>query len=460
MSSNQAAEQQHLTSVGEKASYGLYFVGQNIFYFLIVMFLVPFFTDAGIPAITVAGLALVVKIWDAVNDPIFGGIVDKVKFKKGKFLPWLRISLIFIPLSTVAIFAIPHGLSLNLKVAWAAIAYILWDTSYTICDVPVYGIVTTMTDRQHERTTLMAIARIAAGIGSFAVSVSVPLIRNLIGGWLPLVMTLSAIALLTMCPLCFKAKERIEVRSQGQDVSVKDMLRFIRGNKYMLIYWSAFIIARTFDVGYVLNMYFARYNLGNESLLGILSMVTAAPSLIIATLVPFVCKKVDKFKLFFGCTIASIVMAAASYFAGYQSFVVVVIFAILRGIPGSFMGVLMFMFTPDCVEYGTYKTGVAASGIAFSLQTFAQKLLAALSAAVAAIALTAIGFIEGEGAIQAAGFADRLFFVYILFPAIGSLIALPLLSRYKLTDKKVSIMIKANNGEITRDEAKALLGDI
>jgi Na+/melibiose symporter-like transporter len=138
----------------------------------------------------------------------------------------------------------------------------------------------------------------------------------------------------------------------------------------------------------------------------------------------------------------------------------VVVFAVLRAIPGGFLGVLMFMFTPDCVEYGTYKTGIPASGIAFSLQTFAQKLLGAFSAAVGATALSVIGFIEGEGAAQAAGFTDKLFFVYILLPAIGSLIALPLLSRYKLTDKKVSIMIKANNGDISREEAEKLLGDI
>lgn len=238
------------------------------------------------------------------------------------------------------------------------------------------------------------------------------------------------------------------------------MFRFLKGNKYMLIYWTAFILARTFDVGYVLNMYFARYNLGDEKLLGTISMITALPSLIAAVLVPFICKRVDKFKLFFWSTLGSIVFAVASYFAGYGSFTVVVIFAALRGIPYGLLGVLMFMFTPDCVEYGTYKTGVPASGIAFSLQTFSQKLLAALSAAVGATALSVIGFIEGEGAVQAAGFADKLFFVYMLFPAIGSLIALPLLSRYKLTDKKVGIMIKANNGEITRGEAEKLLGDI
>jgi probable glucitol transport protein GutA len=189
-------------------------------------------------------------------------------------------------------------------------------------------------------------------------------------------------------------------------------------------------------------------------------MVTALPSLITAILVPVICKRVDKFKLFFWSTVAGIVFSAAAYFAGYQSFTVVVVFAVIRGIPTALLGVLMFMFTPDCVEYGTYKTGVAASGVAFSFQTFIQKLHAALSAAVGATALSIIGFIEGEGAIQAAGFADKLFFVYMLFPAIGSLISLPLLSRYKLTDKKVGIMIKANKGDISREEAESLLGNL
>jgi sugar (glycoside-pentoside-hexuronide) transporter len=456
--SDRAMKQQNLTSGGERASYGLYFVGQNIFYFLIVMFLVPFFTDVGIPAITVAGLALIVKVWDAVNDPIFGGIVDKIKFKHGKFLPWLRISLIFIPITTVLIFAIPTNISLGLKVAWAAISYILWDTSYTICDVPIYGLVTTLTDRQSERTSIMVIGRISANVGGFLVTVGVPMVRTLIGGWLPMVSALAALGLLTMIPLCFKAKERIEARNQEEDVSIRDMFRFLRGNKFMLIYFGAFVLGRSFDVGSVLNMYFARYNLGNESLLAIISTISAGPALLVALLVPRICKKVDKFLLFYGSTVAAIVLAVISWFVGYRSFPAYLTFSILRGIPGGLLGVLMFMFTPDCVEYGAYKTGVNASGIAFSLQTFSAKLLAALAAAIGALALSAIGFIEGEGAIQLPGFEDKLFIIYMLFPALGNLIALPLLSRYKLRDKDVQVMAQYNSGKIGREEADALLG--
>ena len=95
----------------EDISYGAYVVGQNIFYFLIFSYMNIYFTDVGISALAVAAIALIVKIWDAINDPIFGGIVDIVKFKKGVFLPWLKISLIGIPLATILLFSIPGGLS-------------------------------------------------------------------------------------------------------------------------------------------------------------------------------------------------------------------------------------------------------------------------------------------------------------------------------------------------------------
>ena len=81
-----------------------------------------YFTDAGISAVAVAGIALVVKIWDAINDPIFGGIIDRIHFKKGKFVPWLRISLIGIPLATILLFAIPNSLPMGAKIAWAVLS--------------------------------------------------------------------------------------------------------------------------------------------------------------------------------------------------------------------------------------------------------------------------------------------------------------------------------------------------
>ena len=145
----------------EKISYGLYFMGQNVFYGLIG-YMTTYFTDIGITAALVAIVALITKVWDAINDPIFGMIMDKVNFKKGKFLPWLRISVIAIPVATILLFIIPTGISMMAKIIWATLAYMLWDTAYTLCDVPIFGIVTTMTIDQKERVSLNSIGRMFA----------------------------------------------------------------------------------------------------------------------------------------------------------------------------------------------------------------------------------------------------------------------------------------------------------
>jgi len=441
----------------ERSSYALYFFGQNIFYILILMYLTTFFMDVGIPALTVSGMVLVVKIWDAINDPIFGGMVDKIKFKKGKFLPWVRISLFFIPLTTIFMFAIPSSLSVNAKVIWAVIGYILWDTAYTVCDVPIFGIVTTMTDVQQERTTIYAFGRVAAMAAALVVSVIIPIFRVAIGGWLPTVIILSLIAFFTMSLICIKAKERIHPKQDEQqtEVGIKEMFKYVKNNKYLLIINIALLINGSLAIGNSMGLYFARYNLQNESLSGILSMITLIPIIVIGLFVPAICKKIDKFKLYHCSLAIAIVLMLIKYFVGYKNIGLFVAISLISSIPLAFTSVLCLMFTPDCAEYGHYKTGYSCTGIAISLQTFSAKLQAAFSAALGSLALGLIGFMEGEGAVQAVNFPEKLWMVQNFIPMLGAILSYILLTRYKLTDHDVELMAKCNAGEITKEHAEA-----
>jgi Na+/melibiose symporter-like transporter len=116
------------------------------------------------------------------------------------------------------------------------------------------------------------------------------------------------------------------------------------------------------------------------------------------------------------------------------------------------------MLVADTVEYGTYKTGTRAAGITFSLQCFAAKLKNGLIGTVVLLSLSAVGFVEGENAVQPAGVADGIWGLFCLVPAAGFLLALLLLWRfYKLRTADVQIMSRCNNGEITREEAEKLL---
>jgi sugar (glycoside-pentoside-hexuronide) transporter len=449
----QELKKEYRTSFGTRISYGSYFLGQNIFYMLLFSYMTVFFTDVGIPAITVAAIALIVKVWDAVNDPIFGGIVDRVRFKKGKFLPWVKVSLVAIPLSTVFLFAIPSGVSLMVKVIWAAVGYILWDTAYTICDVPIFGLVTTVTDSIHERTSYIAMGRVLGIFAAIVVSMLIGGVRQAIGGWLPTVVVLSAAALVFMIPVCFTAREKYAPPPGEKEVGLKDMFRFVAKNKYLLIIYSALIIGLGLNTGSGLTMYFARYNLGKEAFIMTLTLLQITPMILVSALIPFITRRIDKFYIIFWSLLVCGILGVIAYFAGYANQTLFFILLILRNISISGVMAVMYLFTPDCAEYGRYQTGIAAPGISFSIQTFSVKLISALSTSLGALALSLIGFIETEGAVQTEGFPDRLWVIYTLV----YFLALPVLSRYKLRDTIVAVMTRCNNGEISRKEAEFLL---
>ena len=440
----------------EKASYGLYFVGQNIFYMLIYMYMNTYFTDVGISALAVAGIALVVKVWDAINDPIFGGLIDKVRFKKGKFVPWLRISLVGIPVATILMFSIPSGVSPIVKVLWGSIAYILWDTAYTICDVPIFGLVTTITSVQHERTSLNAIGRVCAMIAAMTVMIVIPSFRNMLGGWTSTIVMLSVLGAITMLPICFTAKERVVPEAvEGSDVTLKDMFNYLKGNKYLLIYYGAFTIWGVCNINTAWGLYIARYCLQNEGIQSLTSIIGILPIILLGSLVPALTKKIDKFKLYYFAMCASLVMVVVRFIVGYENLGLYLLVTVLAALPTGITSSVMYMFTPDCAEYGRYKTGIAAPGITFATQTFFVKLQTALNSALAALMLGVIGFVEGEGAEQAAGFADKLFNTNLIMLAVGIALSLLLLRKYKLNDHDVELMAKVNSGEMDREEAEA-----
>ncbi|MDR0847657.1 MAG: glycoside-pentoside-hexuronide (GPH):cation symporter [Propionibacteriaceae bacterium] len=448
----------YMVSRRQTLSYSVYFLGQNISFSILSLYLVVFFTDIGIPAATVGIITLIVKIWDAINDPIFGGIVDKVRLKGGKFMPWLRIALAALPLATLALFAIPSSIPLTAKIVWACVGYMLWDMAYTICDLPIFGLVTTLTNNEEERTKIMSYARLMALAAFIVAALVIPLVRKAIPGWFACVALLCIAVVALMLPICITGRETIAPQPTADDFGLGDMVRYLGKNKYLLLFNLAIIVGSLANTGSTLGVLLARYNLGDEAKLTMISLCSIAPALLFGAFLPRLVKKFDKFHIFFAATVLSAVFGVIQYFVGYGNEIVFFIVYFIRYIPFGATLFMMFMFTPDCVEYALYRTGVNASGVAFSIQTFTAKFTTAIGTAVGAFALAAIGFIETEGATQLPGFEDKLWAVMTIIPAIGSLLAIPLLLAYKLRDKDVQVMAKANSGEISREEADVLLG--
>lgn len=466
------------TNPAERKSYYMYFFGQNMIYAMIASYLTTFLLLIGVDPVKSAAVMLVVKVWDAVNDAIFGVIFDKVQFKSGKkYIPWLKIACALTPAATIAIFVIPGGASETVKLVWFAIAYIIWDTAYTLCDVPAFGIITSMTSNIEERNTILSLKGTTGGIGSALTTVLVSvLISEFIGlnyGWVSIIV--AVVAVFTMFPICTKCQERNQSIDEEQ-FTVRRMIKYVFSNKYLLIYYLGYIFYSGAQTYNALHIILAYYIYENSLASLITGTVAAAPQLVMALLVPKIIRKVDKAKLFKISAIATILLSFL-ILPTKDNFILFTIAFMLRSIPLGIIGVLSFTFTPDCAEYGQYTTGTEAKGITFAIQTFAVKLAAAISGSMGLALLGMFGFktkfvvdgieqeigsfadLEAIDAIsqQTTEALDGLWFTYNVVPIIGLVIALVIWSFYKLNDKDVQVMADYNVGKITEAEAKERL---
>jgi sugar (glycoside-pentoside-hexuronide) transporter len=446
---------QFVTTKAERFSYGLYFFGQVGVFTIVSGFMQIAWTDAGISAATVGVIFLIAKLWDAVNDPLFGVIMDKTRLKGGKYKPWIKISWLLVPLFTIAVFAVPSGQGAVAKAILAGLFYIGWDMSYTISDVPVFALVTSMSKDVPERNRLLAYNRIGGYLGLMLVGIAVPFVYPMIG-WVPTAAAMAVVAWLTMFPLLRTAKERYPANNEGE-VSVRELLRGLLKNKFLVVFYSATIINGCLSMSAIGN-YFYIHALGGPEMIGIISAILLVPSALDAFLMPVLVKRFDKFHLLVFSSTSGIVLSIVAWFVGYASFAAFITVAIIKTLFTGIGGMIGIMFTADCAEYGLYQTGEHSEGVTFSMQTFATKLVVAVSGALSMFILGLLGFVEGAGAMQSPQTIESMWLCMNMIPSVGAAASLLiLLSSYKLRDSDVQIMSLVNQDKLTRREAQRLL---
>lgn len=172
------------TSGGERFRIGMFAFGAILSYYIIYSYFQLFLTDfVGIAPGVVAIIFAIAKVFDAVNDPIFGVIVDKYNPKGGKYVPWLKIASIAIPITTIIIFLNPVGASFPMwaKIAWALLSYVLWDLSYTMYDAPLNSLIIVTSGNTDERNHLVALTSFMVYLGGLLIVILVPMLYPTFG---------------------------------------------------------------------------------------------------------------------------------------------------------------------------------------------------------------------------------------------------------------------------------------
>ncbi len=455
----------------ERMSYYSYFAGQNMIYTLFNVCLTTYLLFLGIDPIKSGTVMLAVKVWDAVNDTLFGVIFDSIKFKSGKkYLPWIRLSTILIPIATILTFIIPSNSSETFKLGWFAVAYILWDTAYTLCDVPIFGILTSMSQSVDERNSIQSYKSIYTYIGvGITSTLSTVLISEKVGmnyGMITIIICVMAFAL--MSPASFKLKERFRAENE-ETFTIKSMFAYLVKNKYLLIYYLGIFFYSSLSIGNAFTLYVSYYLFHSALFSIIVGAVGTIPQLLISLWLPKLIRKYDKMKVNQVCLLLYVILSVIIWAIGYDNAVLYIILFTIRSVPLAVVSLEMFMFTPDCAEYGYFKSGTEAKGITFAVQTFMAKLTGSISGALGLfiLGLPAVGWkvvevssfqeLEQSGITQTQHALDMLWLIFMLIPAIGGLLAFITWLFYDLKDKDVQIMIDCNTGKITREEALSMM---
>jgi sugar (glycoside-pentoside-hexuronide) transporter len=464
----------------EAIAYSVTGIGQNFIYTIIGSYLTVFMTDALLMAdatfgkmsgtIAVAILMLCTRVYDALNDPIMGCIVDRTRTKWGKCRPYLKWMAIPIGLVTIACFLpVYDGTSRSFIII--SVIYVIWSMVYTVADVPYWGLSTAMTNNTEVRSKILTVARLCCTIGAGIVTVLVPPIcsaatakykvdgvlaaqySNQNAETLKWVYFICAVVLVILAmPMFFYGFKNTRERymTDATPPSLGHNLKLLFKNReLMLIALSGILGAARGVYMYTGSLYFVKYVLGKESYYSILTMLVVPGGLIATLLVPYLSKKFGKKYTYIIVHAVGAVTMFIMYFigrnGGYNNTKILLILAVgfvILGIPQGINNVMTYAMIGDTVDYLEWKTGERAEGICFAMQTFINKIGMAIGAFVGVLAYYMSGISPSNpgGTITQSG-SEALWAMLILTGAISMALTIIPMFFYRLTEEKQKEMV-------------------
>ena len=443
----------------EGFSYSFCGFGQNLICTIIGSYLTVFMTDAiGFNALAVAFLMLGARIFDALNDPIMGSIVDRTRTKWGKCRPYMKWMAFPIALMTAICF-LPWYPKNDGGFAAISVMYVIWGMVYTVADVPYWGLSTAMSNDTYRRGNLLTIARLFCTAGAGIVTVITPIITdNMTKGldpaakgdmlkWIYFVIAIiCCVIALPLFYLGFKNTKERNVTEENPPSLGHNLKLLFKNKPLMLIVLSGIGGAARMLFTYTGGLYFAKYIMDKESMYSLFTMAIVPGGLIASLLVPWCTKKFGKKNTYIWSHIVGGVAMLIAFIVGiacdrgaYTSTattVVLLIALVIAGIPSGFGNIITYAMIGDTVEYLELKTGERAEGICFAMQTLINKIGMAVGAFVGVLAYYMAGVAANDASSVTPEGKDTMWFMLVGIAAISFFLTVIPLFFYKFNEKE------------------------
>lgn len=424
--------------------------GCNMSFALITNFMMLYYTQfIGLKMTDWAWIIIVGKVWDAINDPIIGSLVDNVKIgKNSKFKPWIAIGSVALIFTTTLTFLPVQNMSYGFKVVFCLLAYCIWSVAFTTANVPYGALHSCITDDPSQRTNLSTFRSIGAGLAQGPVFL-LPLIiydkeNNLRGEKMVFIALVCAIiGLIGFTLTNVLVTERIHIEKEKKKFNyVRTVKQFFTNRPMIAATIVSFVQIICFmSMNSVNTIVFQTY-FKNAKLVSVGTIIAYVPLVALLPFIGKITKKIGKKGITVISALIGTVAGIAAFFVPMEpekssSIFVYIAFLMLFFISNSVFSLLIWAMVVDCIDYSYQKTGEREEGSMYALYSFFRKLAQGAGSAISALALSACGYVESLGAAQAAETALNIKNMYIGFLFGGSLItALVMKFIYNINETK------------------------
>lgn len=436
-------------------SFGIGTIGRDMVYSLVSMYLIVYLSDVlnvSDAELNIIGMVFMgMRIFDAINDPIMGLLVDNTKSKWGKFKPWIFGGVILSGIFTVVMFT-DFKLKGTAYVVLFAVVYLLWEVSFTANDIAYWSMLPALSSSQKEREKIGAVARIFANIGLFTLVVGiVPITKalaSMTGSMLNAYFVLSIILVAMMwffqAFTLFFTQERKDLNVQADSTKLSEVFKIIKENDQLL--WTTVSMV-LFMVGYTttttLGLPFFKYIFGNEDMYGVFAAVLGLSQIGALSIFPLLSKKFNRRQLYLFGTIL-VVLGYLVFFFADKSMSLIALAGVLLFVGQAFIQLLMLMFISDTVEYGELKLGRRNDSITLSIQPLINKMGAAISTGFVAQVLIHTGVNKATSAadITAQGallFKGAMLLIPLILIVLGYIVYR---RKYTITEEKYAEILE------------------
>ncbi len=441
-------------SFGRKVGYGVGAVGLDLSYGMFYSYLSIYLTNAlGISPVFLLILAPLARIWDGINDPMMGMIVDKTKTKMGRYRPWILTGTLLNAIVLCLLFNNPGFSSGSVGLyVYAAILYVFWGMTNTLADIPFWSMVPSFATEEKDRNLISTIARAFSGLGQGIISIFTPMAVAYFGGvagskldamtsdtlskgfgkW----SVITAVGLIVFALICVASTKEKRVIDNPENFSFKAALNVIKSNDQLLVFMLFAMISNAgFYMTSGISSYYFTSVLGDLTLQSKFNLMGTIGSVLAILVVP-VCSNFMNNRSIYKLSLS---MAAIGYIGmavvGYEmSGNVTALGAcyILTSLGTGSMFVNQTVMLADCVDYGEYKTGKRNQSLTFSMKGFLQKMAYTVQAVIMYAAFSITGY-DGQAAVQTPAAKSAVSFLMFIVPPVMIIISLIIFSKkYKI----------------------------